>query len=256
MCGFSEAIARKPGASFPAGLTAADLGVPDLEKALLQHAAYCDALRGCGLKVTVLEQDDRFPDSTFVEDTAVITRHSAIIARPGHATRLGEEEEISGILGLFLNIDSIEFPGTLDGGDVLQIEDDFLIGLSERTNREGARQLSSILESYGYTSSTFDVGRMLHLKSGISYLGNGKVLAAPGPAAREELRQYEIVPVTEGEEYCANSVMVNGKLLFPAGHERTRDVLIRAGFHIVELDVSEFRKMDGGISCLSLRIPA
>ena len=177
---YTKAIVRRPGRNFAEGITTSNLGKPDFEKALDQHSKYCDALKGCGLELIVLEADERYPDGCFVEDTAIVTSEVAIITRPGASSRMGEEAEISGILSEFRKIETIKLPGTLDGGDVLRAGNHFFIGISGRTNRDGARQLSAILSKYNYTASETEVGQGLHLKSGIAYLGKGNFISAEG----------------------------------------------------------------------------
>src|ERR1019366_2811646 len=176
LCLFTRAIVRIPGDNFAAGLTTVALGVPQIERVLAQHARYCDALAGCGLTLTVLDADLRYPDSTFVEDAAVLTERAAILTRPGAASREGEVDAMRPVVeGSFPTTYSIEMPGTLDGGDICEAENHFFIGLSHRTNQEGARQLSAHLAAFGYTSSTIDIRAMnsiLHFKSGVSYIGD------------------------------------------------------------------------------------
>lgn len=251
---FTRAIARRPSLSLGNGLSTAGLGSPDPELAALQHDAYCEALRSCGIEVIQLDAAEEFPDSTFVEDTAVIAGSRAVITRPGHPSRLGETGLIEPVLADYLKIDRITPPGMIDGGDVLEIDDRILIGLSERTGPEGARQLCRFFERDGFRCGTVPVAGGLHLKSGVSYLGNGVVLTDSSTAGIVSLPGLEVITVADGEEYCANCITVNGRILFPAGFPRTRDLLACTGLEIIELDMSEFRKMDGGLSCLSLRM--
>src|SRR3984885_3046431 len=155
---FTRAIVRPPGSTFADGLTSANLGKPDLTKALQQHAAYCAALQRCGLALTRLDSDAAFPDSTFVEDPAVLTDNLAILTNPGALARQGEVTGIAKALAPFYSRTArIEPPGTVDGGDVCQADDHFFIGLTARTNSEGARQLSEILASEDYTASVVNL---------------------------------------------------------------------------------------------------
>lgn len=247
---YTKAIVRRPGRNFASGITTSDLGKPDFNKALEQHAAYCYALKRCGVEVSVLEADERYPDGCFVEDTAVVTPEVAVITRPGAMSRRGEETEIARVLSGYKNIMSVEPPGTLDGGDILRVEGHYYIGISGRTNREGAEQLTSILARYGYTSSEAQVSAGLHLKSDIAYLGEGNFIATPGfagvvPAAKV------IIPDKE-EYYSANCLLVNDFLLRPKGFPKSGKRIADLGYNVIELDMSEFRKMDGGLTCLSL----
>jgi dimethylargininase len=254
---FTKAIVRTPGSNFDAGLTTADFGRPNLALARSQHRRYCEALVECGLALTRLEADVRFPDSTFVEDTAVITSRGAILTRPGAASREGEVEAIRpALLSTFPSPLAIEMPGTLDGGDICEFEDHFLIGLSHRTNEEGARQLAAHLAGLGYTSSLVDVRGMttiLHLKSGISYIGDNTLVVMDEMAGNAQFQRFDRMRVSAEESYAANCVRVNDRVLVAAGFPAMTAGLRARGFDPLILDMSEFQKMDGGLSCLSLR---
>jgi len=253
---FTRAIVRPPSANFAAGLTHAGLGKPDLARAKEQHARYCAALEQCGLALTHLP-DDEHPDSTFVEDTAVVTERAAILTNPGAPSRRGEVAAIAAALpAFFTRIHRIAMPGTLDGGDVCQADDHFFIGLSERTNDNGARQLAEFLSQEGYGSSVVDIGGvhgLLHLKSGISWLGDGRLVLIEALAGRAEFQGYDIVRVAPEEEYAANFLRLGDHVVVSAGHPRFEARVRGFGYPVIALDMSEFRKMDGALSCLSLR---
>jgi len=254
---FSRAIVRPPGTNYADGLTRIALGAPNYERALRQHAAYCEALERCGLELTHLQADQRYPDSTFVEDTAVLIPAGAILTRLGAASRIGEVESIKeGLSRLGPRIDSIQEPGTLDGGDVCEAGNHFFIGLSERTNEAGAGQLARLLTSSGYTSSFVDIRNVkdiLHLKSGLASLGDNRLVVIEALANREEFRGYELVRANVGEEYAANCVRVNDYVLVAAGYPMFERTLRGLGYETIALEMTEFQKMDGGLSCLSLR---
>jgi dimethylargininase len=254
---FSKAIVRPPCERFAEGLTTLNTSAPDYLRARRQHEAYCEALEECGLTLTRLEADGRYPDSTFVEDTAVMTNRSAILTRPGAASRLGEVESIAAELSRFYSdLSSIHPPGTLDGGDVCEAEDHFFIGISERTNDAGARQLAAWLASYDFTSSFVDIRGMkgiLHLKSGLAYLGDNGIVVIDALADHDEFRNFNLLRVDGGEEYAANCVRVNDYVLVAAGYPRFEGTLRGLGYQTIALEMSEFQKMDGGLSCLSLR---
>jgi dimethylargininase len=266
----SRAIVRPPGASFVAGLTRAKLGPPNYQRALWQHAAYCDALESCGLTLTRLESDERFPDSTFVEDTAIMISsrvsgdsssrtapEMAIMTRPGAPSRSGEGQSIEQTLaGLGLETYAIAPPGTVDGGDVCEMEDHFFIGLSERTNEVGASQLADLLKSFGYTASIVDIRHLktiLHLKSGLAYLGDNRLVVIEALRSQSVFQGYELVAVENDEAYAANCVRVNDLILVAAGFLRFQSTLEDLGYKTVALEMGEFQKLDGGLSCLSLR---
>jgi dimethylargininase len=254
---FKRAIVRVPGSNFAQGLTTAHLGVPRYDQVLHQHARYCDALQDCGLTLTTLDADTDHPDSTFVEDTAVVTARSAVLTRPGARSREAEVMAMRPILRRFFSTTvEIEAPGTLDGGDICEAERHFLLGLSQRTNEEGARQLAAHLAREGYTSELVDVRGMnsiLHLKSGISYLGDNTLVVMEEMAGHALFADYELIQVAEDESYAANCVRVNERVLVAAGYPRLTGELAARGFHPLELEMTEFQKMDGGLSCLSLR---
>jgi dimethylargininase len=254
---FKNAIVRIPGANFEGGLTRADLGKPIYEKVLQQHAAYCRALEQCGLKVLTLPPDRRHPDSTFVEDAAVLIPRAAILTRPGAKSREGEVPAIRAALGQFYAaLQQIEPPGTLDGGDICDAGTHFFIGVSRRTNPEGASQLAALLAAEGFTSSTVDSRKMdsiLHLKSGLAYLGENTLVLMEEMAGWEQFRGYKVILAPPEETYAANCVRVNDWVLFPAGYPTLESRVQQQEFKTLPLEMSEFAKMDGGLSCLSLR---
>ena len=268
---FTKAIVRPPSRNFAAGLTTAGLGAPDYQLALEQHAAYCAALEQCGLQLISLEADEQYPDSCFVEDAALViedsrtsTKH-AVLTMPGALSRRGEIESIkSELSGLFPALDEIRSPGTVDGGDICEAGTHFFIGLSDRTNVEGARQLGEILTKHGCTSSFVDITTqthaqdpratsLLHLKSGLASLGDRTLAVTEALATHEEFHGYDLIQVDPSEDYAANCIEVNGRVLIAAGHPLFAAELRDLGYETIALEMSEFQKMDGGLSCLSVR---
>lgn len=253
----TRAIVRRPSANFADGLTSAALGTPDFTRALDQHARYCEALEACGLSLVRLPEDPAHPDATFVEDTAVLSARCNVLTRPGAPSRAGEVAAIREILAsAAVKFAAIEAPGTLDGGDICEHGDHFLIGVSQRTNWDGAAQLAAFLTKAGYESSCIDIRAVpgiLHLKSGIASLGDARIVAIDSLLGHAALKGRDIVRVPPGEEYAANCVRVNDRVLVAAGFPGMRRTLERLGYELVVLDMSEFQKMDGGLSCLSLR---
>jgi dimethylargininase len=255
---FTRAIVRPPAPNFADGLTTVDLGVPDVDLALRQHAAYCAALVRHGCEVIALPADDRHPDSTFVEDTALILPGlGALLTRPGAASREGEVDAMAPALRpFFAGLAQITAPGTLDAGDVCEAGSHVFIGLSHRTNEDGAAQLATWLAQFGYTASTVDIRGMdsiLHLKSGIAALEPRRLVLIEALADHPAFAGYEVVRVPVGEEYGANCVRVNDVVFVSAGQPQLDAELRGLGFTLEVLDMSEYRKMDGGLSCLSLR---
>ena len=250
---FRKAIVRAPGPDAAAGLTTAGRGAPDYSLLLLQHAAYVEALRRLGIEVDVLPAAPGYPDAYFIEDAAVVTPEVAIVTRPGAPSRRGETSSVEPALAGYRPLRRIEPPGTLDGGDVLFAGGHFFIGLSERTNAAGARQLGAIVASAGHPWTSVPVGRGLHLKSFVNTLGGRTLVFAPGFEAGEAFRDYDRIVLDPGDEYAANTLWINGTLLVPSDFPGAREKYARLGLPVVELDTSEMRKMDGGLTCLSLR---
>lgn len=251
---FKNTIVKIPSESYVNGLTTSDLGRPNLEIALEQHQAYIEALKKCGTKVTILTGNIEYPDSTFVEDTAVLTPNFAVISNPGALSRNGEIHDMEPVIKSFYEtIYYIKAPGTLDGGDILQIEDHFYIGISARTNHDGAEQLKQILESEGYKGTIIELEKFFHLKTGITYLGNQTIVVAGEFIDHPEFNKYQKIVVPPEDEYAANCIRVNDYVIIPAGYPVTKQKINDAGYQTIELGMSEFRKLDGGLSCLSLR---
>lgn len=288
-----HAIVRPPPSNFAEGLTTAGLGPPDYELAIQQHEAYCAALKRCGLALTRLEPDPDYPDSCFVEDAAILinalpngratARRSAVLTRPGAPSRRGEVESMRKVLAqLFPALQEIQSPGTVDGGDICQAGEHFFIGLSARTNEAGARQLAEILEDVGFSTSIVDTGvrvptlvgpssaatnhptkvgtltpdpfgSLLHLKSGVAYLGDNRVAISDALAEHPEFIRFDFVGVDPAEDYAANCVRINEYVLIAKDFPKLQSDLHSLGYETIALDMSEFQKMDGGLSCLSLR---
>ena len=236
------------------GLTRSNQGYPDYERALEQHKLYIAALEQCGLNVHILDADEEYPDSTFVEDVALLTPQCAIITRPAAASRRGETTSLRPVLEkLFPCIKQINPPGTLDGGDVMQIGSHFFIGLSSRTNQSGADQFISILTQFDLTGSTVPVTNFLHLKTGVTCVNDTTLLAAGKFMTQPEFSKFTIIPVPAEESDGANILWINDKILMSAGFPEIRKRLSAAERQVIEVDISEFAKIDGGLSCLSLR---
>ncbi|HAT6979312.1 TPA: N(G),N(G)-dimethylarginine dimethylaminohydrolase [Legionella pneumophila] len=253
---FKNAIVRTPSSTMINGLTTStELGKPNYELALIQHQNYTNALSKCGLEVTVLPALEQFPDACFVEDVSLLTEQFAVLTSPGAESRRDEVQEIEpSIQAFFKNrIFRINPPGRLEAGDVLRIDNHFFIGLSERTNKEGAEQLTCLLSQHGYTSSVIQLKKFLHLKTGVSYLNNDYILVSGELINHQAFNHLKQIVVSPEESYAANCIMINETVLLPKGYPKITHRLSELGFSIIELDVSEFRKIDGGLSCLSLR---
>ncbi len=261
---FTKAVVRTPAANFAAGLTTSNLGAPDYELALRQHEKYCEALARGGVQVIKLPADENFPDSTFIEDTAVVVtgaknqKARVVLTRPGATSRTGEVAGIAAALEAFqFETHPIQPPGTLDGGDICEAGGHFFIGISDRTNRSGAEQLATLLTSWNYSFSLIDIRQqkesLLHLKSGLAYVGNYRLAVVAALSDHPALADFELIRVQPTEEYAANCVRVNDYILIPSGFSHLEKSLHEFEYQTVPLDMSEFQKMDGGLSCLSLR---
>ncbi len=251
---FSHAIVRKPGKSLIQGLTTANLGPPDYSLALKQHQNYVEALKFCQLEVVELEADEQHPDSCFVEDVALLTPVCAFITRPGALSRQGEVEGIRPVIEMYYDdIVEIVDPGTIEAGDIMMVGKHFYIGLSERTNQAGAEQIIMELNKRGMNGSMIELNDLLHLKTGISYIENDTVVVTGELTTHPSFAAFRKLIVPHEEAYAANCIWVNGHVIIPHGFPETIVMVQDAGCQTIEVDVSEFRKLDGGLSCLSLR---
>jgi len=251
---FRRAITRQPGPDFPRGLSTAGLGPADYATAHVQHRRYVDALQTLGLQVTELVAERDFPDACFVEDVAVMVGDAAVLTRPGAASRRGETHNMLPVLQTHVQeVMIIDPPGFLDGGDVLQVGRRFYVGLSARTNRHGADQFAAITAQHGFETVTIAVGKGLHFKSSVNQVADNLLLVTEDFADHPQLRDHERLVVPSTESYAANSLLINGTVMMPAGFAETRARLAATGLELLELDMSEFQKQDGGLTCLSLR---
>jgi len=251
---FKVAIVRIPGESVVNGLSEAGLGKPDHEILLQQHQEYCKTLEFCGINLIQLPPIEKFPDSCFVEDTAVVNKELAVITRPGALSRRGETEHIAPIINEHFNVvKMITPPGYLDGGDILQIGQRYFVGLSKRTNLEGATQFKKFQEEAGFSVSMIALREFLHLKSGINALDSKTVLTAGEFINCSSFTDYDQIIVPRSESYAANCLNLNGTIIVPAGFPQLLQKIRDRGYVIKEIEMSEFQKLDGGLSCLSIR---
>jgi len=251
--GFTHALVRTPGPNFAAGITTVALGAPNYAVVLAQHAAYVTTLQALGLTVVTLDPLPAHPDAYFVEDTAVIAPEVAVIANMGAPARQGEEQAMASVLAGYRQLAYIALPGTFDGGDVLVVGNHCMIGLSERTNALGAQQLGETLARYGYRWDAIPVGAGLHFKSSVNYVGRNTLLIDQAFVDHPAFTGYEKLIIDTDEVYAANTLFANDHLLMPAGFPKTKQKLSALGYPLIELATSEMRKMDGGLTCLSLR---
>ena len=248
--GSVRALVRPPGASYVNCLSCHPMrDSVDLGKAREQHSAYRSVLSDLGLEVIVLPQDDVHPDACFVEDCAVVHRKKALITRMGAPSRRGEEDAVEMALSEHLTTRRAEAPATVEGGDVVHLPHRLIAGLSKRTNAEGVRQMSEWLEVGVDTIRDDD---MMHLKSHLTYLGRGVFIGTKRCARHPALEGSEVIVVPGGEEYAADTLAIDGTVLMAAGRVESHHLVKGAGFEVIPMDVSEFEKCDGALTCLSV----
>ena len=218
----------------------------DVAAARAQHAAYEAALEAAGCTVRRLPAADDLPDSAFVEDTTVVVDELAVMARPGAASRRAETESVAAALRAHRDVVAIEEPGTLDGGDVLQLGETVFVGVSARTNAEGARQLREFLETYGYVVKTVEIERCLHLKSAATRVGRDAVLV--NPQWIDKTLFENVIEVDPEEPFAANALLVGDTLLCSSAFPKTN---ARLGA-VTPIDASELAKAEGGLTCCSI----
>lgn len=251
---FSHAIVREPGRSVVGGIRS-NPEAPAYDGVLAEHRAYVDALRGAGLEVHVLPPLEAFPDSVFVEDPALVFPEGAILLRPGVASRLGEAEHMRAPLKKhFDRVLELEGEQCADGGDVLVTQNEVFIGLSRRTNRAGADRLVALLDRLGRKARIAETpADILHFKSASSLLSEHTVMATMRLAGSDVFRGLKVLIVPDGEEGAANFLRINDTVFVGDGYPRTIEMLEREGFTARGLKIDEIRKLDAGLSCMSLR---
>jgi len=248
------ALVRTPGSRLAEGIVTHQKRVPvDVDLARAQHAAYADALAACGWRIAPVPPVEDCPDSVFVEDTVVVCEDLAVLARPGAPARRAEVAGVAAMAGpLGLRTAAIAAPGTLDGGDVLQAGHTVYVGRGGRTNAAGIRQLRALLAPLGRTVIAVPLRNVLHLKSAVTALPDGTFLLAPQlvPAALIPA----VRPVDE-EAGCHVVPLGADRVLIAASAPRTAQLLDDLGFTPVVADISEFEKLEGCVTCLSVLLP-
>ncbi len=254
---FKNAIVRKPCKAMLDGITNYFAeGKPVYENALKQHEKYVEALKELGLEVLALDALEEFPDSCFVEDPAVVMERCAIITNPARESRNGEKLHILDSIKKYYKEEQIFFieaPGTMEGGDVMRVGDHFYIGMSDRTNEEAARQFNEIVTKFGYTSSTVPVTEGLHLKDFAIYLENNNMLVTKIMNEIPEFAEFNRYIIEPEEVYAINSLYINGTVIVPEGYPKTQRLIEDLGYKVKIVDSGEYRKIDGSLTCLSLR---
>ena len=250
---FNRAIIRKPNKNIKNGISSQNLS-PIFENILIEHNNYIEAFKEAGLRIELLEALENFPDSMFVEDPAVIFKSNIIILNPYDPSRNGEAKIIKEeIKDYFENIYFIE-NGYIEGGDILNINNHFIIGLSKRTNKLGAENLSNILKFLGASVDiTITPNDLLHFKSECSLIDDDLILVSNRMAKLDYLKSnYKLIELPIGEEGAANSLRINNKLLIPDGFIEAAEMLSK-NYNIIKINIDEISKVDAGLSCMSLR---
>ncbi|MDC0625179.1 arginine deiminase family protein [Alphaproteobacteria bacterium] len=250
---FKNAIIRLPNKSIQNGLSSQNLH-PQYEVIAEEHSNYIKAINEAGLQIKLLESLEEYPDSIFVEDPALTYKSNVIILNPFDPSRNGEKNIIKNeIKHFFDNILFVE-DGFVEGGDILNINNHFIIGLSHRTNKLGADNLSKILQSLG---ATVEIRKtpdgILHFKSECSIIDDNTILVSNKMAQLDYLKShYHLIELPIGEEGAANSLRINDKLLLPDGFVKAEEMLSKK-YNIIKVKVDEVAKVDAGLSCMSLR---
>jgi len=247
-----KALVRRPSPRLGEGIvTHAERRPVDVELAHEQWAAYVAALEAAGWETVEVPPADECPDGVFVEDVLVVYGDVAVVTAPGAPSRTAETEGIAGLAArLGYTVEHIRPPATLDGGDVLKIGEMVYVGVGGRTNGEGVRQLRAILASLGATVTEVPIRNVLHLKSAVTALPDGSIIGCP-PLVPESFADYVAVPEASGAHVV---VIGEGRLLLAADCPRSAELFAARGYESVPVDVSEFQKLDGCVTCLSVRL--
>jgi dimethylargininase len=220
--------------------------------AVRQHGAYCAMLRACGAAVYTLDANRDLPDSVFIEDTAIVLDEVAVLASMGAPSRRAEPAGVEPELRKYRPVERVEPPATVEGGDVLRVGRTLLVGLSTRTNAAGVAALRAVAGRFGYEVTPVPVRHCLHLKSACAALPDGRLLVNPDWLDAAALGRFELVRVPPAEPDAANAALVGDSVCLPAAHPRTADLVRRLGFAVRTVDLSEFAKAEGCVTCLSL----
>jgi dimethylargininase len=252
---FNHALVRKPCRAIVDGIRAVDHGAPDYATVLAEHQAYVEALEAASVTVDRLPPLDAHPDSMFVEDPALVFTEGAIVMRPGAASRFDEAAAIAPDLHRhFDRVIDLPAPGFADGGDILVLQDRVMIGLSDRTNEQGADDLARCLEALGKKPVKVRTPKdVLHFKSDCSLLDETTVLSTARLAASGVFDGLSVLLTPEGEEGAANALRVNDRVFVGVTFPKTIAMLKSKGFTVIPLSTREIAKVDAGLSCMSLR---
>ena len=250
---FTRVITRLPALSCARGETTATEGLPDSTRTRQQFFRYIEVMLEQGLRVTLLPAEPDYPDAHFVEDPAVVIPELAIMTHPGAISRQGEEELLAAELAKYRPLYRMSRDGHPEGGDVMLVGKRFFIGLTQRTNQVAIDEFTSVVAPLGYQVTAVKTVSGLHLKSVVNYIGNNTLLLTAEYAELPVFAGFQRIVIPDEEAYAGNTLLINGTLITPAGYPVTLKKLTALGLPVVTLDTSEFKKMDGSLSCLSLR---
>ena len=224
----------------------------DYKRALRQHEEYCGLLSSLGVEVIKLEASDSHPDCCFIEDTAIVLDELAIITSMGTASRRGETSTVEKELAGYREIAYIRLPAAIEGGDVMQIGKKVFAGLSRRTNAQGIEALTQILKPLGYEVSPVRLEGCLHLKTACSAINDETILANPHWIDLNPFKAFNVLHTPEDEPWAANTLRIRDTACLGADTPRTIDLVRGLNDGIEVLDISEFRKAEGSLTCLSI----
>jgi dimethylargininase len=246
----TKALVREPGDTYTSCLSShPQHHTVDLTKARAQHARYCEVLSELGLEVIRVPRDDHHADACFVEDNAVVYGGKALICRMAKESRRGEQPGVALALEEYVQIKWAVAPAIIEGGDVVQLDDRLISGITERTTLEGVAQLRDWL---GVRVDTIDDPEIMHLKSYVTSLGGGSVVATKKYSSHPALDGLDVLVIPEGEEYAADTLTVGDTVLMPVGYPSSHEMVREAGYEVIPMDVGEIEKCDGALTCLSI----
>jgi len=252
---FTHALCREPASSVSGGLRLEDTGNPDPALLARQHEIYIEALIEAGVTVNTMPARESFPDSVFVEDAALMLGGTALLLNPGAPSRAGEPAVLKEDGADYVHdMLSAQWDGFVDGGDILAFDDMIIVGLSRRTQEAGVTNLAQVVGAYNYTVRTVQTPRdILHFKSHCSVLNGTTALSTQSLADTGCFEGFDVLITPEDEPQGANVIRVNDKVIMPAEAPKTAALLKANGFDVLPVPTSEVAKIDGAVSCCSLR---
>ncbi len=245
-----RALVREPSAQYARCISSHALrNTVNVARARAQHKIYTNTLAELGLEIIRLKVDNNHPDACFVEDTAVIHAGKALISRLAKTSRRGEEETVAEVLQEYVPVKHVKAPGTLEGGDIIHVPNQIISGIGQRTNHAGIEQMQTYFD---VAVSTIEDSKIIHLKSHVTYLNNNILLATSTYAQHPTLSKFDVLVVPDDERYAANTLTIDDTVLMPTRHPKTQQQIENAGFNVICLEMSEFAKCEGALTCLSL----